>query len=73
MKLPKLPSRDSATWRSVVTGCQAFIGMVITMLAMPEFRQLVDQFYPQALPTIVFASALASFVFNYLRKDVQNY
>lgn len=68
-----LPSKDSATWRSCVTGVQAFLGMVITMLAMPEFRQLINQFYPQAVPTIVFGSALASFVFNYLRKDVQNY
>lgn len=68
-----LPSKDSATWRSVVTGAQAFLGLVITMLAMPEFRQLVNQFYPQAVPTVVFGSALASFVLNYFRKDVPNY
>jgi len=69
----RLPSKDSATWRCVVTGGQALIGVVIAMLAMPEFRELVNIFYPQAVPFVVFGAALASFVLNYFRKDVQNY
>ena len=69
----KLPSKDSATWRAIVTGLQAFCGLLVALVAMPEFSQLVRQFYPAALPVIISGAAVASFVLNFLRKDVKNY
>ena len=69
----KLPSKDSAAWRGLVTGLQAAVGLLTAMVAMPEFRELVNMFYPQAVPLIVCGAAIASFVLNYFRKDVTNY
>lgn len=69
----KLPSVDSATWRGLITSLQAFCGLVVAAVAMPEFRQLVLQFYPAALPIIVSGAGLASFVLNFLRANVKNY
>jgi len=69
----RLPTKDSATWRSLITAAQAGIGLMTAMLAMPEFRELVNIFYPQAVPFIVVGAGAASFILNYFRKDVQNY
>jgi len=69
----KLPTVDSATWRGLITSLQAFCGLVVAAVAMPEFRQLVLQFYPAALPIIVSGAGLASFVLNFLRANVKNY
>lgn len=69
----KLPSVDSATWRGLITSLQAFCGLVVAAVAMPEFRQLVLQFYPAALPIIVSGAGLASFMLNFLRANVKNY
>ena len=69
----KLPSVDSATWRGFITSLQAFCGLVVAAVAMPEFRQLVLQFYPAALPIIVSGAGIASFVLNFLRANVKNY
>jgi hypothetical protein len=69
----KLPSVDSATYRGIVTSLQAFCGFVVAAVALPEFRQLVLQFYPAALPIIVSGAGIASFVLNFLRANVKNY
>lgn len=70
MRLPKI---DSATWRGIITGLQVLLGFSVGLLALPEFRELVQQFYPQAVPLIVTLSGLVSFLFNFLRRDVDNY
>ena len=69
----RLPSKDSATWRAFITGAQAACGLLMAMVAMPEFRELVNMFYPQAVPFIVCGAAAMSFLLNFVRKDVKNY
>lgn len=70
MRLPKV---DSATYRGIVTAIQAFLGFMVAAVALPEFRQLVQEFYPAALPLLVSGAGLASFVLNYFRSNVKNY
>jgi hypothetical protein len=70
MRLPKV---DSATYRAIVTGLQALVGFILAALAIPEFRQLVLDFYPAALPFIVSGAGMASFILNYFRPNVKNY
>ena len=70
MRLPKL---DSATYRGIVTAIQAFLGFVVAAVTLPEFRQLVTDFYPAALPLVVGGAGVASFILNVLRSNVRNY
>lgn len=69
----RLPSKDSATWRALITGAQAFCGFLVAAVALPEFRQLVTEFYPAALPLLVSGAGVASFVLNFFRSSVRNY
>jgi hypothetical protein len=48
----KLPSKDSATFRALVTFLQTVIALLVVVLAMPEFTEVVKKFYPDALPAI---------------------
>ena len=70
MRLPKL---DSATWRAIITALQTLIGFLAALLVLPEFRELVNQFYPQAVPLVVAGAGICSFIINFFRKDVRNY
>ncbi len=70
MRLPKV---DSATYRAIVTALQALVGFILAALAIPEFRQLVLDFYPAALPYIVTGAGMASFILNFFRPNVRNY
>ena len=70
MRLPKV---DSATYRALVTAAQAFCGFLVAAVALPEFRQLVQEFYPAALPLLVSGAGVASFVLNFFRSSVRNY
>jgi len=68
-----LPTKDSATWRAIITAIQTFCGFLVAVVAIPEFSELVKQFYPEAVPIIVTGAGIASFVFNLFRKDVKNW
>lgn len=70
MRLPKV---DSATYRGIVTAIQAFLGFMVAAVAIPEFRQLVQEFYPAALPLLVSGAGIASFILNVVRGSVKNY
>jgi len=70
MRLPKV---DSATYRGIVTAIQAFLGFMVAAVALPEFRQLVQEFYPAALPLLVSGAGIASFILNVIRSNVRNY
>lgn len=70
MRLPKV---DSATYRGIVTAIQAFLGFMVAAVALPEFRQLVQEFYPAALPLLVSGAGIASFILNVVRGSVKNY
>lgn len=69
----KLPSKDSATFRALVTGLQTAIGLLVVVLAMPEFKEIVTRYYPDALPAIAVVTTVVTFVWNLVRKDVKNY
>ena len=69
----KLPQKDSATFRALVTLLQTIIGLAVVVLAMPEFTEVVRKFYPDALPVIAIITAVVTFVWNVIRKDVPNY
>jgi len=68
-----LPTKDSATWRAIITAIQTFCGFLVAVVAIPEFSELVKQFYPEAVPIIVTGAGIASFVLNLFRKDVKNW
>lgn len=70
MRFPKI---DSATYRGIITAIQAFLGFVVAAVALPEFRQLVTDFYPAALPLLVSGAGIASFILNVFRSNVRNY
>lgn len=70
MRLPKI---DSATWRALLTALQTFLAFLAALLVLPEFRELVTQFYPQAVPTVVAFAGIVTFVINFFRQDVKNY
>lgn len=69
----RLPSKDSATWRAIITGLQTFCGFLVALIALPDFSEIVQQFYPEAVPIIVTGAGVASFVLNFFRKSVKNY
>ena len=69
----RLPRIDSATYRGIVTAIQAFLGFMVAAVALPEFRQLVQEFYPAALPILVSGAGIASFILNVVRTNVRNY
>ena len=69
----KLPQKDSATFRAIVTLLQTVIGLSVVVLAMPEFKEIVTKYYPDALPAIAVFTTIVTFVWNVIRKDVPNY
>lgn len=69
----RLPKTDSATWRAVMTAAQTFLAFLVALAALPEFRQLLTDFYPQALPIVVSGAGILSFILNYFRKSIKNY
>jgi hypothetical protein len=68
-----LPSKDSATWRAIITSLQAFVGFLLALVALPEVMELVNQYYPELVPVVVAGAGIASFVLNFFRKDVKNW
>jgi hypothetical protein len=69
----RLPYKDSATWRALITSLQSFLGFLVALAALPEFRQLLTDFYPQALPIVVTSAGVLSFILNYFRRSIKNY
>ena len=68
-----LPSKDSATWRAIITGLQTFASFLVAFVAVPEAMDVVVKYYPALVPVIVAGAGIASFVLNLFRKDVKNY
>lgn len=69
----RLPSKDSATWRGLITSAQTFAGFLAVLTATPELMRLITEFYPWALPAVSVAGGIASLVVNLTRDDVRNY
>lgn len=68
-----LPSKDSATWRGIITSLQVFAAFLVAIVAQPETMNLINQYYPWIVPGITVGAGLASLLLNILRKDVKNY
>ena len=69
----RLPKKDSAVFRALVTFLQTTIALLVIVLAMPEFNQVVSKYYPDALPAIAILTTIVTFIWNLIRKDVRNY
>ncbi len=76
-----LPGQDSATGRGIKTALQAvvgsLVGLVVTVWAVPGVPEAVFDYVQKNLVQILLMvgipSGVASFVWNYFRKDVKNY
>lgn len=69
----KLPAKDSATWRALVTGLQTLIACLAALVVSEDFRTIVGNYYPQFIPTIASLAGTVSLLINFFRKDVDNY
>lgn len=72
----RLPSKDSATFRAIVTGAQALGGFMVfalILLRSVNVDQLSTSGYPQLAGGVTVAIGVLSFITNFLRKDVNNY
>jgi hypothetical protein len=68
-----LPSKDSATWRAIVTALQTLAAFLVAVVAQPETMQLINQYYAWLVPTITVGAGIASFLLNFVRRDVKNW
>lgn len=69
----RLPTKDSATWRGLVTAVEATVAFILAILTVPGVAEVIRDFNQEIfvlIPTITF---ILNFVRNYLRKDVANY
>lgn len=82
MDVPKrLPEQDSSTGRALKTAVQAAIGFIVGLFvvvwAVPGVPDAVAAYAKDNLVPVALAfgipSGIASFVWNYLRRDVENY
>jgi hypothetical protein len=68
-----LPSKDSATWRAVVTALQTLAAFLVAIVAQPETMDLINQYYAWLVPSITLGAGIASFLLNFVRRDVKNW
>lgn len=81
LKLPGLPSQDSSTGRAGKTALQAVLGFVIGLFVVvwgvPGVPEAVIDYVKnnavQILLLVGVPSGLVSFVWNFFRKDIENY
>lgn len=69
----KLPAKDSATWRAIITAIQTFAGFLVALAAQPDTVKLINDYYPWLVPVVVGGAGIASLVLNLLRSTVKNY
>ena len=67
-----LPQKDSATWRAIVTALQTLAAFLVAIVAQPETMQLINNYYAWLVPAITLGAGLASFLLNFVRRDVKN-
>lgn len=68
-----LPSKDSATWRAIVTALQTFAAFLVAIVAQPETMDLINQYYAWLVPSITIGAGVASFLLNFVRRDVKKW
>lgn len=69
----RLPKKDSAVWRALITTIEGTFVFVLGLLAVPEVRDYLIQVRPEVLPYFPVALATANFIRNFFRKDVRTY
>lgn len=69
----RLPVKDSATWKGIITTLEAGVVIVALVVLDPNFKALVEKFLPNVAWIIPIGTGIASFIVNLLRKDVKNY
>ena len=68
-----LPSKDSATWRAIITALQTFAVFLVALAAQPDTMRAINEYAGWLVPTITVGAGIASFTLNFFRKDVKNY
>lgn len=69
----RLPKKDSAVYRAIVTLGQVLVGGVVLYYTKPEFKVAIQACYDDLvywIPASITASAL---IWNFLRRGVRNY
>lgn len=69
----KLPSKDSTVWRTIVTVVQFLAGAGLAYAVSPEFREVVQKCWNDILVALSASTGLAAAVWNFFRKDVENF
>lgn len=69
----RLPTKDSATWRGILTSAQVLGAFIVALVATPDAMELIRQFYPQFIPVLTGAAGVIAFVIGFFRKSVKNY
>ena len=69
----RLPTKDSTTGRFMRVMFYQVVMATVALVSDPEATKAIVKYYP-ALAAIVTATApIASFIYNYFRKNVKNY
>ena len=68
-----MPSKDSTMMRTARIVLYELAGLFIAVLTNPDAVSLLKQYYPEILAVLLGFVPIATFVVNWLRKDVQNW
>jgi|DEB19_MinimDraft_3_1074340.scaffolds.fasta_scaffold344204_2 ActR/RegA family two-component response regulator len=67
------PSWDSTTARTLRVIAYEVCGLLIAVLANPDAVELLKSYYPQVLVILTGFAPVATFIVNFIKKDVENY
>lgn len=71
--MARLPKKDSAVWRAIITTIEGTFVLVLGLLSLPEVREYIMQVHPQTVPAFALGLAVVNFIRNFFRKDVKPY
>jgi len=69
----RLPQKDSAAWRAIITSGEGTIVLMAGLIAIPEVGEYLVTYRPELLPVFPLVLGLANFLRNYKRSDIENY
>lgn len=69
----RLPQKDTATWRALVTAAEMSFAFLAGLMAIPEVAKYITEYHPQWLMLPPMLAFTVSFIRNWYRKDVKNY
>lgn len=69
----RLPSKDSAVASTIRVFLYVVVPQVCLFLLDPDTVELTYEYLPQVAGVITAGAPIITFVYNFLRKDVENY